>query len=340
MEESYRGGGEERDGRSEQKREQKGGGGGGEWKGGDGSQFREINKRIRAIMNDPDGGSMGGGSVGGALGGKNPTRYYSDQLPIQKLKITPRDPRGISIAGGRGLGKFPAKAGGMGAGAGADKNHRVERGGGGISAGGSAGARRFSSSTSKVVPIVSPASPCSSSLGEQTPGGGGGGGRDHEYEARSLSGASTDRSANSDGDRRRRIRSVSSSTDDGRWPVVNGIGVGGGSRSGKPKPPMPCGPPPANARGRAATDIFDSKDDVGGKRSGSGDADGAYGRGGPRRPSKHRHSGGGYGKKKGFHRRTGPCQTRSKGGGAEARDRWDRQPFGILVATTSTWAIF
>ena len=314
-----------------------GNGGGGEWKAGEGSQFREINNRIRAIMNDQDGGGAGRGSASGVAGGKNPTRYYSDQLPVQKSKITPRDPRGISIAGGRGLGKFPAKD---------DGSHRIELGGGGNGNGngaGGPGARRFSYTTSKVVPIATPASPSSCSH-EETPRGGGN--SDHLYEAQNISSARTDGSSSGASiDIHCRGRSCSSSTDDGRWPVVNGVGVSRGS--GRPRPPMPSAPPPANARGRGAVKGGSaSKNDADGHWGGNaGDGDVSRGKGRPRRSSKqHRHSGGGGGggggarKSDGAPRRKGPYQTRRKGaGGVGARGRRDdRQQFGDLADCSSS----
>ncbi|CBJ31721.1 conserved unknown protein [Ectocarpus siliculosus] len=118
----------------------RGGGGGnsreGEWKG-EGSQFREINKKIRALMNDHDNRAGGGGSSTGAAGDNSkPTRFYSERQPAQKFKITPRDPRGISIVGGRGLGKFPEKNGSGGGGGGGDNGTGLAGGGGGGGGGG------------------------------------------------------------------------------------------------------------------------------------------------------------------------------------------------------------
>eukprot|EP00752_Nemacystus_decipiens_P012560 g11124.t1 len=324
------GGGSGSDGRGET---QNGGcnSGGEGWKAGEGSQFREINNRIRAIMNDQEGGGAGRGSATGVAGGKNPTRYYSDQLPIQKSKITPRDPRGISIVGGRGLGKFPGKD---------DGSHPIELGGGGNGNGnGGSGARRFSYTTSKVVPIATPASPGSCSPEETPRGGGSGGGgvsSDHLYEAQNISSARTDQSS-SDGsvDIGCRGRSCSSSTDDGRWPVVNGVGV---SRDrGRPRPPMPSAPPPANARGRGVVKGGSaSKNDAGEQRGGDGgDGDAPRGKGRQRRSSKqHRHSRGGGGRKSNGASRG---QARKNGaGGAGPRGRRDRQQFGDLADCSSS----
>eukprot|EP00903_Cladosiphon_okamuranus_P018246 g16785.t1 len=312
-----------------------GGGGGGRgadgWKAEEGSRFREINDRIRAIMNDQDGGP-GRGSPRSIVGGKSPTRYYSDRLPAQKSKITPRDPRGISIAGGRGLGKIPAKDDGS-------SSHRTELGvngvggggGGGNSAGGGSGARRFSYTTSKVVPIATPASPgCCSPEG--TPRGeSNGGGNDHLYEAQNISSARTDRSSSFRSiDIHCRGRSCSSSTDDGRWPVVSRVGVSG---AGRPKPPMPSAPPPANARSRGAAKrgVPSSKNDLDARWDGDDESRGEKGR--PRRSSRqHRHSGDGRRKGDDAPRRKGPCQTRRKGG----RGRRDREQFGDLADCSSS----
>ncbi|CAM9967729.1 unnamed protein product, partial [Scytosiphon promiscuus] len=285
---------------------------GGGWKG-EGNQYREINDRIRAIMDDQDAGGRRGGGTGPGTGGTNastggtrPPRYYSNQLPPRKSKITPRDPRGISIVGGRGLGKFRAKAIGGGetgdgdrsGGGGVDgSSPPMERSSGG--GGGGSGGRRFSYTTSKVVPIVSSASPGS-------------------YAAEGAAGEAL------------RLTDASGgySSDEGRWPVVNGVGVGcegsGGSSSGggssgggssgkgRPRPPLPSGPPPANARafrsasGRVSARLegFDSTkrvDDVGwGARGGTG-------------------GGGGGGKIVGSCRRKGAYQTNGKCGGAGRR---------------------
>lgn len=192
----------------------------GEWKG-EGSQFREINKKIRALMNDHD--NRAGSSSTGAVGDNSkPARLYSERQPAQKFKITPRDPRGISIVGGRGLGKFPEKNGG----------------GGGDNG---TGARRFST---KVVPISEPPSTrsCGSQQESEGRGGGGCGGSVNETSPNvsttsSISGRS----------------SGSNSPEDGRWTVVTGVGArdgsSGGGGSGRLKPPMPSGPPPTNVRG-------------------------------------------------------------------------------------------
>ncbi|CAN0302671.1 unnamed protein product, partial [Ectocarpus fasciculatus] len=271
--------------------DQSGGRGGGkngegEWKG-EGSQFREINKKIRALMNDHDN-RAGSSSTAAAGNNSTPTRFYTERQPAQKFKITPRDPRGISIVGGSGLGKFPEKNGGGG-------------GGGGDNG---SGARRFST---KVVPISEPPTTRSCASQQESLGGGGGGsgsgGGSVNEASRNVSSTSTISSRSSG----------SNSPEDGRWTVVTGVGArggssGGGSGSGRSKPPMPSGPPPTNARGvRAAklatggdhgalsdTASSDEKDDVRGHwrsrsrvvaRRGSG----------ARRSKKHRYSAGGDG---------------------------------------------
>ncbi|CAN0074400.1 unnamed protein product [Ectocarpus sp. 12 AP-2014] len=183
------------------------GGGGGksreeEWKG-EGSQFREINKKIRALMNDHDNRAGGGGSSGTGAAGDNSksTRFYSERQPAQKFKITPRDPRGISIVGGRGLGKFPEKNGG----------------GGGYN---ETGARRFST---KVVPISEPPPTRSCISQEESEGGGGAGGGGSANDASlNVSTTSTISSRSS----------CSNSPEDGRWTVVTGVGARGGSSGG------------------------------------------------------------------------------------------------------------
>ncbi|CAN0333695.1 unnamed protein product, partial [Ectocarpus sp. 13 AM-2016] len=232
----------------------RGGGGGksreGEWKG-EGSQFREINKKIRALMNDHDNRAGGGGSSGTGAAGDNskPTRLYSERQPAQKFKITPRDPRGISIVGGRGLGKFPENNG-------CDGGYNET------------GARRFST---KVVPISEPP-PTRSCISQEESEGGGGGGGGSSVNDTSLNVNTTSTISSRS--------SCSNSPEDGRWTVVTGVGArggtsggggGGGGGSGRSKPPMPSGPPPTNVRGVRTAKLVGRGGGDGGGGGGTGD---------------------------------------------------------------------
>ncbi|CAN0237386.1 unnamed protein product [Pylaiella littoralis] len=339
-----------------------GGGWGGGWKG-DGTHFREINNRIKAIMNDQDGtrGSRSRSSGGGRRGGEpeEPIRYYSEQPPTQKFKVTPRDPRGISIVGGRGLGKFPAKAA-VRTGGGrdcndddeedADSSHKTSRSTSGVLP--SSGPRRFSCTTSKVVPIVLPASPCSCSSSNEPPrgggndGGGGSSGRNSDSDSDSNSSSNSSSSSSKIKSRhhhtRTRTRTSSRRADGGR------SASGNGNVNGRPKPPVPAGPPPANARCRVGQQKFDSNDDddrYWGPVSGGGGVKARQrGESGARRsPGQHRHSGGGGGRHgdgdgSGSGRRAKPHQARrNKGGGGAGRwERRDRQRFENLADCSSS----
>ncbi|CAB1117488.1 unnamed protein product [Ectocarpus sp. CCAP 1310/34] len=316
----------------------RGGGGGksreGEWKG-EGSQFREINKKIRALMNDHDNRAGGGNnsSTGAAGDNSKPTRLYSERQPAQKLKITPRDPRGISIVGGRGLGKFPEKNGGGG-----------DNG---------TGARRFST---KVVPI-SEIPPTRSCVSQQESEGGGGGSSVNET-SQNVSTASTISSRSSG----------SMSPEDGRWTVITGVGARGssGGSSGRSKPPMPSGPPPTNVRGvRTAklvgggggggggggtgdhgtlsdTASSDEKDNVRGhwksrsrvvaRRAGNEASRGS----GARRSKQHRYSAGGNGGGDGGGRHGSFSHRGARKGAGAAGGRRDRNDFESLDDVSSS----
>ena len=167
--------------------------------------------------------------------GSETTRHSVPRAPP-----VPRDPRGISIVGGRSLAKSLEKGGGGGDGsasASGGGDGGDDGGGGGSGGSGDRGtdARWGRFSSSRVVPILEPES-CSFESGRKD-------------EKRADIGG-----------------------EDGRWsvsPAMDGGGSGGGGRGGgggsggggggggstrrASHPPMPRGPPPANVRGRSGS---------------------------------------------------------------------------------------